>query len=196
MISDLGIIVSIQGKNVCIRKANINDSEKIRNLVLSLSKYYFYNKDSTLPEWFLSTLEITAFECRISSDNFEDFVYLSDGLIVGYLSIKDKSHLYHMFVKESFQGKGIARLLWNHAVSFLGSPPYSVRSSIYAIPIYRQFGFVESGEPMLKDGVSFQPMLFDGNVLKNRSCCPSGFGPQSCFAFHYNRSTERGVSLI
>lgn len=36
----------------------------------------------------------------------------------------------------------------------------SVRSSIYAVPVYKRFGFLESGPAGSKDGVSFEPMEY------------------------------------
>jgi predicted GNAT family N-acyltransferase len=35
---------------------------------------------------------------------------------------------------------------------------FTLRSSLYAVPIYKRFGFSESGPVGTKDGISFQPM--------------------------------------
>ncbi|MCH8529481.1 MAG: GNAT family N-acetyltransferase [Saccharospirillum sp.] len=87
-----------------------------------------------------------------------NLVYEVDGSIVGYLAIKGGSHLYHLFVSEAHQGKGIAKQLWMAAIE--GSPVkcFTLRSSLYAVPVYKRFGFEESGPAGLKDGISFQPM--------------------------------------
>lgn len=141
-----------------IREALITDAGKIKELVSSLSHFYLENKGSSLPEWFLQTLDIFEFERRISSEEFDNFVYLIDGEIVGYISIKENSHLYHLFVDESYQGNGISKKLWRYATTDSLENIYTVRSSMFAVPVYKKFGFIESGLAASKDGISFQPM--------------------------------------
>ena len=142
-----------------IRHAVVDDASEIKNLVSSLSHYYLADKDSSvLPEWFSATLATSEFEQRLSSENFSNFVYSVDNVIVGYISIKDKSHLYHLFVAENHQGKGISKALWSHATSDTGISVYTVRSSLFAVPIYKRFGFNESEPAAAKDGIGFQPM--------------------------------------
>ncbi|WP_375177913.1 GNAT family N-acetyltransferase [Marinobacter mobilis] len=112
-----------------------------------------------MPEWFSKTLALSEFERRLSSKDFSSFVYTINDVIIGYISIKENSHVYHLFVAESYQGKGIAKELWNYATSDSATSTYTVRSSIFAVPVYRRFGFKESEEATSKDGISFQPMV-------------------------------------
>ena len=141
-----------------IRAATPSDALDIKTLVHSLSHYYLQDKTAPLPSWLSKTLAITEFERRLSGDDFITFVYRQSDAVVGYISIKDKNHLYHLFVAETHQGKGIARKLWNHATSTVNSNRYSVRSSLYAVPIYQSFGFKSSSAAANKDGIGFQPM--------------------------------------
>lgn len=141
-----------------IRIANTEDAAKIRSLVCSLSHYYLEDKHSDLPSWFSKTLEIDEFERRISSAEFLTFVCTIGTFIVGYISFKGSNHLYHLFVAETHQGIGLAKNLWNYAISKVGCGPYTVRSSIYAIPVYESFGFIKSEPESCKDGIGFQPM--------------------------------------
>lgn len=148
-----------------IREANVADAPSIKTLVESLSHYYLNeevsdDQDVLLPLWFANTLTISQFENRLSSSNFANFVYVKQGQVVGYLSIKEKHHLYHLFVAQAHQRKGLSKKLWNHALSVVGGHDYTVRSSLYAVPIYRQFGFKESGPAASKEGIGFQPMAF------------------------------------
>ncbi|TGN39121.1 GNAT family N-acetyltransferase [Marinobacter confluentis] len=142
-----------------IRKASVEDASEIKELVSSLSHFYLKDENSLLPEWFSKTLELSEFELRLSSEDFSSFVYSINDVIVGYISIKESSHLYHLFVAENYQGKGIAKELWNYATSDSGIDIYTVRSSIFAVPVYRRFGFKESEEATSKDGISFQSMV-------------------------------------
>ena len=90
-----------------IRVASKHDVSQICSLVKSLSYFYLESDKATLPNWFTETLTTEAFLNRIQSDEYQNFVYQVEGEIVGYLALKGNSHLYHLFVSESCQGKGI-----------------------------------------------------------------------------------------
>ncbi len=146
-----------------IRDAQVDDVLVIRNLVSSLSYFYLESSVQPLPEWFLNTLAHAEFERRILSDKFNNYVCCDNDEIVGYISLKDRNHLYHLFVSEKYQGKGIAKALWNHILVTSQADSYIVRSSMYAVPVYKRFGFIESGRVMSKEGISFQPMVLTMN---------------------------------
>jgi GNAT superfamily N-acetyltransferase len=150
--------VSIYGEILNIREASIDDAIKIKDLVLSLSHYYLEDDNLFLPSWFSDTLSISEFKNRLESENFTNLVYLLNEEIVGYISIKGSSHIYHLFVAEDHQGKGISKALWNCATSTSDVDIYTVRSSIVAVPVYKSFGFKVSGAIASKDGIKFQPM--------------------------------------
>ena len=141
-----------------IRKATNRDVENISRLVASLAHFYLADKRQGLPEWFANTLTESEFLKRIASDEFANFVYERDNIIVAYIAMKGTRHLYHLFVEEQHQGNGIARALWQHAIQQCVSETYIVRSSLYAVAVYRKFGFVESGIVGEKEGIGFQPM--------------------------------------
>ncbi|WP_076421203.1 GNAT family N-acetyltransferase [Colwellia sp. UCD-KL20] len=141
-----------------IRVANKNDVPKICTLVKSLSYFYLESDKAELPNWFAETLTTEAFQNRVKSNEYHNFVYESHGEIVGYLALKNNSHLYHLFVSESYQGKGISRCLWNHALTKCVSDIYTLRSSLFAVPIYKKFGFKAVGDAREKDGIGYQSM--------------------------------------
>lgn len=141
-----------------ILEATVEDARNIKSLVSSLSHFYLVDENAVLPEWLSKTLSIAKFEQRLSSKDFNNFVYSLDEMIIGYISLKDKSHLYHLFVAEHHQGEGIARQLWDYAKSDSGVRVYTVRSSMFAIPVYQCFGFKASEAASSKDGIAFQPM--------------------------------------
>ncbi|MFT5707137.1 MAG: GNAT superfamily N-acetyltransferase [Oceanospirillaceae bacterium] len=141
-----------------IRAAKKNDVINISNLVASLSHCYLKNTGSDLPEWFDQTLTNSAFSKRIEDTDYSNFVYEIEGEIIGYIAIKGCSYLFHLFVSEKHQGEGLSRELWEFATKVCVSNIYTLRSSLYAIPVYRKFGFIESGPTGEKDGIGFQPM--------------------------------------
>ena len=146
-----------------IRNASVEDAPEIKDLVTSLSHYFLEDRRSPIPEWLSNTLQITAFEQRLSGSDYANFVYAIEDGIVGYISIKEKSHVYHLFVAENHQRNGISRALWDHATIGSGVNCYTVRSSRYAVPIYKRFGFTESEPLASKDGVVFQSMVLNRN---------------------------------
>lgn len=146
-----------------IRKATVADVNKIYDLVLSLAPLYLEQPDDSLPEWFSQTLTTEAFSSRITSEEYDNYVYVnaSDKTeLNGYISLKKPNHLYHLFVAPNHHKKGIARELWQYVLTEHPCENYLLRSSLYAVPIYKKFGFVEEGEISNKDNISFQAMKF------------------------------------
>lgn len=135
-----------------------HDVKQVSMLVRSLSHYYLNNSSNKLPEWFSTTLTECEFSNRLKNLYFTNLICEVNNSIVGYLSMKGDNHLYHLFVAEKQQGKGIAKKLWQHAMGICISEYYTLRSSLFAVPVYRNFGFIESGSALEKDGISFQPM--------------------------------------
>ena len=159
-----------------IRIAHAEDVKEIATLVRSLSHYYLPQKISSaqdsstksssakslstnrLPSWLLNTLAEEQFLQRINSAEYSNYVYCIDDEIVGYIAMKESSHLYHLFVSEAHQGNGIANGLWKHICGKCSAEKYSVRSSLYAVPVYKKWGFVETDMVREKDGIKFQAM--------------------------------------
>ena len=141
-----------------IRVAVKSDAIKMSKLVASLAHFYLKNKESDLPQWFDKTLTKDEFLRRIASPEYSNFVYELDGEIRGYIAMKGSSHLFHLFVAANHQGKGLSRELWQFAINVCVSNVYALRSSLFAVPIYKKFGFLESEAAGDKDGIGFQPM--------------------------------------
>ena len=146
-----------------IRKAKIDDAKEIKLLVHSLSHFYLEDNITSLPVWFLSSLKLSEFELRLSSQNFSNYVYTESDSIIGYISVKDGSHIYHLFVSEEHQRKGISAALWKHVLEKTESKLFTVRSSVYAVPVYKSFGFKNSGSIAIKDSIQFQSMALKLN---------------------------------
>lgn len=141
-----------------IRAAIHADVPTISSLVTSLAYYYLDDRERAIPLWLEDTLTQDAFLARLSDADYMNFVFEVSGSIAGYISVKHPGHLYHLFVAEAFQGKGISRSLWEHVRNQSQCRSFSVRSSMHAVPVYKRFGFLEAGPVGTKDGVSFQPM--------------------------------------
>jgi GNAT superfamily N-acetyltransferase len=89
-----------------------------------------------------------------------------DGTIVGFIAVRQASHLFHMFVDKAHHRKGIAKALWavaRQAALDAGNPGYfTVNSSNYAVPVYEALGFVRTEPMQCKNGIKYNPMKLDG----------------------------------
>lgn len=87
------------------------------------------------------------------------------GVIAGLIGIRERRHVFHLFVGKSFQGQGISRQLWDAgrdaAVDAGGGPSFTVNASNYAFEAYRRLRFVRTAPVAVKNGVRFNAMRWD-----------------------------------
>ena len=84
-----------------------------------------------------------------------------DGELAGFIGIRERSHLYHLFVDARFHRRGIARRLWETALAAAlgeGHPGcFTVNASNHALAFYTALGFVATAPT--QDGiVRYNPM--------------------------------------
>lgn len=145
-----------------IRRATIEDARAISDLIRPLAERYIaYESSSEGAVNLLASLEAEAIE-RYLTSGYEYHVAEEDGVLVGVVGVRDNSHLYHLFVADDFRGRGLARQLWQvsrNACRQAGNiGEFTVNSSQFAVGMYRKFGFVETGPPETKSGVTSTPM--------------------------------------
>lgn len=61
-------------------------------------------------------------------------------------------------VDEVYQGRGIGRKLFECILKECPAGRMTVNSSHYAIPIYHRFGFHDTDQEQIQDGIRFTPM--------------------------------------
>lgn len=145
-----------------IERAAIADASRISALIRTLSNPFFVSPSGEGAEPFLASISESAIQGYVSSSNFEYLVAKKEHQLAGFVALRDNSHLFHLFVAESFQGQGLGGKLWQavkaKAVQ-LGNPgKFTVNSSLNAQPVYERFGFVASGPVVQTHGIAFQPM--------------------------------------
>jgi ribosomal protein S18 acetylase RimI-like enzyme len=92
-------------------------------------------------------------------------VALVDGELAGFVGVRDRSHVYSLYVDERYQRRGIARKLWQaaRAAALDGAPGhpgvFTVNASNYAVPSYQALGFARTA-PMQISIVRYNPMRF------------------------------------
>jgi GNAT superfamily N-acetyltransferase len=89
-------------------------------------------------------------------------VAVVDGVLAGFVAVRDNSHLFHLFVGKRWHRRGIARRLWDvarkAAIEQGGDGSFTVNSSNYAVPVYEAFGFVRVGPTQCAKGLYYNPM--------------------------------------
>jgi GNAT superfamily N-acetyltransferase len=89
-------------------------------------------------------------------------VAVEDGELVGFIAVRDGSHLFHLFVAKRWHGRGVARRLWDvareAALAAGNQGAFTVNSSRYAQPVYASFGFVPTAPMQCVRGLRFVPM--------------------------------------
>lgn len=145
-----------------IREAALGDAPVISNIARSLSeKYVTPEFPAEARDAFLKSMTVDGIRQLIGS-GLRYHLAEVDGNIVGIIGIKNNTHLYHLFVSETFQKKGIARQLWNAAMKTCkaaGNPgEFTVNSSRYAQQVYESFGFVAQSPPQERNGIVTIPM--------------------------------------
>ena len=88
--------------------------------------------------------------------------YFGD-VLVGVAAMRDDSHLIHFYVSTRYQGRGIARRLWQRAlrdaVRRAGTRRFTLNATRCALPVYLHLGFRADGAERLSPaGVLTTPM--------------------------------------
>ncbi|NEX64566.1 GNAT family N-acetyltransferase [Noviherbaspirillum galbum] len=147
------------------RIATIEDASQISALIRGLSDPFFVAPGGEGAELFMQSISKAAIQGYVTASNFVYQVAESEGRLVGVVAVRDNSHLYHLFITAEFQGRGMARNLWQLAKAQAvraGNPGrFTVNSSLGAVPVYKRFGFVPSQPAVTKHGISFQPMVLN-----------------------------------
>jgi len=143
--------------NEFIRRAKLEDAQELNCLVSSLLLYIF----EQTPSWFEEDISKDSFEKRLKDKNYEHYIYTIDKKIVGFIAIKEKNHLYHLFVDKNFHKRGIAKKLFECVKTNMNTTNMKVNASLYSIAVYKALGFKESGKQENYQGLDYQPMVYE-----------------------------------
>lgn len=92
-------------------------------------------------------------------NSFKTYGVLIDGVLKGIIATdKNRKHINLFFVEKDCRGKGVGKLLMNKVLELAKGSYITVNSSRYAVPIYKKFGFKETENEKVQDGLYFTPM--------------------------------------
>jgi GNAT superfamily N-acetyltransferase len=138
------------------------DAEAVAGLIASFQSELTDNPSGAGAELYLASVSVHAEREYLASERYRYLVAYADSQFAGFIAIRDRSHLFHLFVERSHQRQGIGRRLWERALDDLCVPGsdgcFTVNSSLRAVPVYEAFGFIPAGSIQSMHGISFLPM--------------------------------------
>ncbi len=152
--------------SLLIRPATLQDAVAISALIHSVAHYFTLHPQGEGAEAFLQTIGVASIAGFIAAPNFHYLVgevsHEGTMTLAGVVAMRDRTHLYHLFVAPHWQRQGIARQLWQAAQqAALAAEPvttFTVHSTPYAVPMYENFGFFATGPKLETMGIAFVPM--------------------------------------
>ncbi len=145
-----------------ICKVTLKDAQQLSSLSNSLLKYLF---EEETPKWFEDSFNVEEFEKRILSSEYKHFGYVIENKIVGFIAIKEDSHLFHLFVDEKYHQQNIGKKLWEFVKENIDFEVMSTNASLYAINVYESFGFTKDKEIQTYKELEFLPMIYKREKL-------------------------------
>ena len=152
-------------KQPTIRKAAPEDASQISELIFKVAHRFNSDASGEVAPWFLATITPSAIAGNIDDPNFNYLVGFVGQTLAGVIAVRNTTHVHHLFVAPEFHRKGLAARLWarakTDALASGNKEGFSVRSSAYAVPVYKRFGFRIVAARAEKDGIVFVPMKLE-----------------------------------
>ncbi|WP_298771515.1 GNAT family N-acetyltransferase [uncultured Shewanella sp.] len=152
-------------EGVHIRHATAGDIRKMSHLMVCLTeKYITLGLADDVKAKVLASFSVDGL-VKAFSEQCDYFVAVADKRIVGVIGMKETSHLYHLFVAEAFQGRGLANQLWQvakkNALNMQNLTHFTVNSAVSAQTVYKNWGFRVINGVRTREGFSDVPMKLD-----------------------------------
>ena len=151
-----------------IRSATPADARSFADLIKSFQSTFALDPNGVGAEQYVASVSEEAERQYLKSPRYTYFVTEHDGEVVGFVAMRDRTHLFHLFVRAEYQRQGISNSLWRrareHAVRAGEPNVFTVNSSLNAVVVYERFGFLPSGAEVQAHGIAFLPMRLE---LKN-----------------------------
>ncbi|WP_114766296.1 GNAT family N-acetyltransferase [Vibrio rhodolitus] len=131
---------------ITIRRATTEDAEQISSLIVPLTKKFVCPTwDESVHHIVLNSMSADKIAEYLTSNYYYLVAENQYKQVVAAGSVRDYSHLYHLFVKEDHQGQGLSTQLWHQlkAISLQNgnSGTFTVNSALNAEQVYARFGF-------------------------------------------------------
>lgn len=150
--------------SIQIRPAILSDAQAISDIILPLTqKYVCPTCDTSVHQRLLDSMSKENIESYLST-HYSYFVAENTHQgVVGIVGMRDHSHLFHLFVSDDYQGRGLARRLWEaareDALKHGNTGCFTVNSALNAENTYLRFGFKRTQGVRSHDGMVDIPMI-------------------------------------
>lgn len=151
-------------KDISIRNINEQDVPAVACLLRQLAVEFIVPE--LTPEagrYFLEQNDEAALRSKLAQ-GFVYHVAVCEGKIAGFIGMRGRSHVFHMFVGSAWQRRGLARALWDHARQLAQEDGhdgvFTVNASNFAVPVYAAMGFAATAAMQCANGVLFNPMRY------------------------------------
>lgn len=149
-----------------IRPLHNHDIPAVAALMRALSDEFIVHECTADAAAFFARENDESGICGFVSSGIAYSVAEYDGVIVGFIALRDNSHVFHMFVDKAHHRQGVAAALWQsarRAALEAGNPGvFTVNASNHAVPVYEKMGFVRTAEMQCKNGIYYNPMQLSG----------------------------------
>ena len=134
--------------------------------LLFVKKVYIESKDESYSEKGIGTF-CNFVDNKEITKSFKVYGAFEDNVLKGVIATdKRKRHINLFFVDKSSQAKGIGKKLMSIIIDHNENSFITVNSSRYAVPIYKNLGFIKTEEEKEQDGLKFTPMKL---ILKDKA---------------------------
>lgn len=154
-----------------IRVATAEDAAAVSALINASAHHFLQDPSGRGAERFLEGIAPEAVLGYINNPNFLYLIAETSGNLAGAAALRDRTHLFHLFVAPSYQRQGLARALWTAVRQGAGEGmgKFTVNSSPNAVAVYERFGFTSTGPHTKINGISYVPMKA---VTRSQSVLP------------------------
>jgi GNAT superfamily N-acetyltransferase len=157
-----GYPLTFRQAHMKLRSGTTADAESIASLIASFQREITIHPEGEGAEHYFASVSPRAERDYLASSRYSFLVAEDEGVLLGFIALRDVSHVFHMFVAREHQRKGVASRLWHEAKAQAlrtGAPThFTVNSSLGAVAVYRSFGFESTGEVASIHGISYVPM--------------------------------------
>lgn len=156
---------------VTLRDGRPDDAAAVAGLIARLSGAFLAQPDGRGAEAFRASVSTTAEAGYLADPRYRFVVAEHNGALVGFMALRDRTHVFHLFVEPALQRRGLAAALWARArdeALAAGATAFTVNASLPAVAVYAAFGFAADGPPAEAHGVRFQPMRWALTGLPSR----------------------------
>src|SRR5690606_20175976 len=127
-------------KRMNIRQGTVRDAGPIAELISSFHQEITDRPDGTGAGEYFESVSFEAEHKYLESSRYLLVIAELGDDMLGFIALRDWTHVMHLFVHRKFQRQGVARRLWEAAkakvLDSTHGSQFTVNSSMRAVPVY------------------------------------------------------------